>query len=74
MPPLFSGFCVFPSVLLRKNPLPTPFGMGIGVFTVKCTRQEYTPPTLCKVFVVNAFDVFQMIAESDAINHLSPVS
>jgi len=63
VPPFFTGLRVLPSVLLGKNPLPSPFGRSIRILAIQRTRQEYFSPTLSKIFIVNAFDLFQMVGE-----------
>ncbi len=63
VPTYFTGLRVLPSVLLGKNPLPSPFGRSIRILAIQRTRQEYFSPTLSKIFIVNAFDLFQMVGE-----------
>jgi len=36
--PLLAGLGVCPSVLLGKDPLPAPFGRGVGIFAVEGGR------------------------------------
>gem|GEM_PF-3482110 len=51
--PFFAGFRV----------LPSPFGRSVGILAIQCSWQKYTSPTFSKVFIMNAFDLFQMVGE-----------
>jgi hypothetical protein len=60
VPPFLSRLCVYPTVLLREDPLLAPFGGRVRVFAVKRVRQPNAPPALFEIFFVGCMDFSQV--------------
>ncbi len=58
MPPLMPCLVVCPAVLLREDPLPTPFGRGVGVLAVEGVRHLDAPPTVAQVLFMGLPGLF----------------
>jgi hypothetical protein len=61
VPAFFAGLPVFTAVFLMKDPVSSPFGWRIGVFSGESKRHHDAPPTLGKipfVYSANHFKVF----------------
>src|SRR5689334_17251486 len=58
---LFSGLMIYPKILLRKYPLPTPFARSVRIFTIESVRHLNTPTTFGQVALVNRFNLLEMV-------------
>jgi len=61
MAPLLLYLRIDPPVFLREDPLPAPFGGGVGVLAVEGHRHLNTAPPLGQVALVNRLDLLEVI-------------
>jgi len=61
MPALLAGKAIYKMIRCRKNPLPTPFLTGIGIFALKRVRQSNTSYTSFEVGLMLGFNESEVL-------------
>src|SRR4029078_6250408 len=61
MPALLAGTAIYKMIRCRKNPLPTPFLTGTGIFALKRLRQSNTSYTSFEIGLMLGFNESEVL-------------